>query len=907
VKYDTAALRADNPLETIAGRSVRLARDGKDFKGLCPFHAEKTPSFTINSAKRFFHCFGCGAHGDVIEFVSQLHQVSFLDACAILGGAADAPPVTLTPAPEAPDAPSLYRNLIAVRTPEDAIPKEGATLRAWNPKRDRWTYYHPSRVFVYRDAAGAPIGIVLRIELDEGRKLTPTLRYVALPGTGEIAWSHFPFDRPRPLYRLDKLTASPLSLPVLIVEGEKAADAAAALWDGPVVTWPGGGKSTAYVDWTPLAGRPLLLWGDADSEGERTMVGLDRENGRRWVGVGEHCNAAGAGPIRLIPWDHSRAKGWDAADAIAEHWTQAACDEWIEARAIDWTPPPPPPPRDDTPPDHAPPQADALTGDWPFRLLGFDNGVFFYLPNSLQQVIALSAAAHTPANLYTLAPSDWWRDHFPTKGGHNDFKVGDAISSLFERNAEIGIFESDRLRGRGAWIDAGRPTMHTGPLVTIGDTTTKPSKAPSRYIYEAKAPLAIKRAEPADNATAHRLVEITERITWENTLSASLLAGWIVTAPICGALKWRSHVWVTGPAGSGKTTVIDHIVAKVVGAIAIRRDGTTTEANLRQTLFHDARPVIFDEAESEDRAAALRIQAVVALARVASSGGSIGKGGKDGDPIDYVMRSCFCFSSINTAVSHYADESRISKLVLKKNDDPDAEAQYRQLMNDISDWFTEDFAASMFARTIENMTTLLANAQMFTNAAAAVLHNRRAADQIGTMIAGLYLCHNTNLITYEAAVTWIKSRNWNEHAILEGPRDEARLLTRLTTSIRRVPSDTGPRDVAIGELIEIAAKAQTFMGVTPDVANKELGRIGFKVHRPAGYPPYFTVANRSPAIEKILDGTPWQRDWVRPLRSLKDASPAPPTYFCPGMIERGTVLTVSLLGSEATAEQQYAA
>jgi len=64
----------------IVGRVVKLTRKGREFSGLCPFHGEKTPSFTVSEEKGFYHCFGCGAHGDVIKFLMQHQNLSFADA-----------------------------------------------------------------------------------------------------------------------------------------------------------------------------------------------------------------------------------------------------------------------------------------------------------------------------------------------------------------------------------------------------------------------------------------------------------------------------------------------------------------------------------------------------------------------------------------------------------------------------------------------------------------------------------------------------------------------------------------------------------------------------------------------------------------------------------------------------------
>jgi DNA primase len=73
-------LRSRLSIAEIVGEKVKLTRKGREFTGLCPFHHEKTPSFTVNEEKEFYHCFGCGAHGDVIRFLTDAHKYSFLEA-----------------------------------------------------------------------------------------------------------------------------------------------------------------------------------------------------------------------------------------------------------------------------------------------------------------------------------------------------------------------------------------------------------------------------------------------------------------------------------------------------------------------------------------------------------------------------------------------------------------------------------------------------------------------------------------------------------------------------------------------------------------------------------------------------------------------------------------------------------
>lgn len=81
-------LRSRTMLSTLIGRSIKVTRAGREYKACCPFHHEKTPSFTINDEKGFYHCFGCGAHGDAIRWMTDQRGLSFMDAVKELAATA---------------------------------------------------------------------------------------------------------------------------------------------------------------------------------------------------------------------------------------------------------------------------------------------------------------------------------------------------------------------------------------------------------------------------------------------------------------------------------------------------------------------------------------------------------------------------------------------------------------------------------------------------------------------------------------------------------------------------------------------------------------------------------------------------------------------------------------------------
>src|SRR5882672_5082083 len=84
-------LRNHIPISEVVGKRVPIKRHGREFQALCPFHKEKSPSFTVSDEKGFYHCFGCGAHGDAIGFVMRSEALSFPDAVERLAREAGLP------------------------------------------------------------------------------------------------------------------------------------------------------------------------------------------------------------------------------------------------------------------------------------------------------------------------------------------------------------------------------------------------------------------------------------------------------------------------------------------------------------------------------------------------------------------------------------------------------------------------------------------------------------------------------------------------------------------------------------------------------------------------------------------------------------------------------------------------
>ncbi|MDB5720885.1 MAG: primase, partial [Alphaproteobacteria bacterium] len=81
-------LRSRTSLAALVGKSVKLQKAGREWKACCPFHKEKTPSFTLSDEKGFYHCFGCGAHGDAIRWLTDTRGLPFMEAVKELADSA---------------------------------------------------------------------------------------------------------------------------------------------------------------------------------------------------------------------------------------------------------------------------------------------------------------------------------------------------------------------------------------------------------------------------------------------------------------------------------------------------------------------------------------------------------------------------------------------------------------------------------------------------------------------------------------------------------------------------------------------------------------------------------------------------------------------------------------------------
>ena len=200
----------------------------------------------------------------------------------------------------------------------------------------------PESSWQYRNQAGQLLGAVYRfLTSDGGKEVLPCVwaRH-EVSGKGEWRWLSFP--DPRPLYGLDRIETNK---PILIVEGEKCADAAQAevgQWLS-VLTWPGGGKAVKKADFSAVAGHKVMVWADCDSkrtvpsDPDSPLLPEEKQPGVKAANeIVEICRALGCQVRQIsIPAPGEKPAGWDVADLIVEGIKGRALFDWIRARVAE--------------------------------------------------------------------------------------------------------------------------------------------------------------------------------------------------------------------------------------------------------------------------------------------------------------------------------------------------------------------------------------------------------------------------------------------------------------------------------------------------------------------------------------------------------------------------------------------
>jgi len=493
---------------------------------------------------------------------------------------------------------------------------------------------------------------------------------------------------------------------VLIVEGEKAAHFLDTILDHKkwVICCNGGSevmkKPSSYNVFNKLDIKHVFFWPDNDEPGFK-VIGFIKE---RFDKVS----------VLKIPDDFE--KKWDAADAVLAGWNADTIEKFIFQNLY----------------------SDEEIDPQYFKALSHDHENFYFMSYRLGLVKPVKQESITLGFLKILAPREYWVNKYPSSDGmKGNYDSDTAIEDIISIAITTPYHEIGRIRQLGAWDDDGRYVFHYGTGLMVDGKNVSLFDFKTNNIYEKKGYLSF-------SEDGYKEVDLKEIATIINRFSISskqekyLFIGWIIMSLVGGALDWRPHIWLTGEAGSGKTSAIDFI-RKIMDTATIVETGSSSEAGIRQRLKVSTLPVLIDELEVMDERTSKNLKAIKSLIRQASSGTRVSRGTANHAGIDFVIKSMFCVGSISPQIAESADMTRFTLINFDKDlqGSPEEWIKTENMMNEI---LTPEYINGLkyfVASNIKNIIDILKKAfRVFSELG----YTARLSQQYSVLTIGAFIC-----------------------------------------------------------------------------------------------------------------------------------------------------------------------
>jgi hypothetical protein len=485
------------------------------------------------------------------------------------------------------------------------------------------------------------------------------------------------------------------------------------------------------------------------------------------------------------------------------------------------------------------------------------------------------------------------------------FDQAAAARALIEECVRRGVFDpAGKMRGSGAHRQRGGGlVLHCGDKLLASQHTLDGSIKgwswcdPGFYeghVYTAASAIPRPHHEDAHPRCAEKVLRTLMTWNWKRPLmDARFALGGIGASMIGGALPWRPNIWITGARGTGKSTLNGEggLLDEIFGRGQFRT-GNASAAAIRQSLQNSTVPVMFDEIEASNDNR--RVSEVIELARIASSGEKMHRGGQDHQAHEFTLRSAFWFSSINIPPLKPQDRSRLAILELKplKAGSPPPELAKLKL---------PQIGAQLMRRMVDGWQRLEGTKNKYHAALSAGGHDNRACDQFGTLLACAdLLLHDWDtadgLPDDEEVAHWAGLCRPDRMAEVAGEvPDHLECLHHILTS--EVQARGGDERVALGswlgEAVAYVSAPLLENGVQPgdEKADKRLQQMGLKLVNPRWKPSkgdksgawgatsyehqepgFLAVANSHQSLARLFAGTSWQgKVWRQALARCEGA------------------------------------
>ena len=477
-----------------------------------------------------------------------------------------------------------------------------------------------------------------------------------------------------------------------------------------------------------------------------------------------------------------------------------------------------------------------------------DNHYWFYSTEK-RMAFDLPTSQLTKQRLSAEATNDYWAGRY----GYGKDKDGEDTDSpcwgsvTAKLSAEVrraGPYDPEGLRKNGVWdedeglvVNIGNELWHKGERQPLNghQIKTKNVYAAGKIKYEMVKPLTVEQAAKIERAFF--------RLNYVRRADYVLLLGWIYAVQTFRALKWRPHIWITGDHGSGKSTILQYIRGMIPFSILV---SGATASGIRQGVNQNAFATIIDEAEPGKPHERGRIDAIVEMARLASTKGDykLLRGTPGGKVQEYNTNHVFCLGSIQFSRLSPADQSRFINIAFSsKGNDGEQFRQIDKAMNEAM-----GLADALLARCVANIDVFRENirrVEQFLSGNASRLSN-----QISPLVAGyLSLIHDGLLDDKKISeiINDVKSS-----AIADLKKDTDNDASRCLADILNLPLNFSNRTVA-QEIDDVLDWMRSGKDEQPQTALNSLGmRIDRKKWPNGTFKNTLFISNRNIALDNAL-------------------------------------------------------
>jgi putative DNA primase/helicase len=500
------------------------------------------------------------------------------------------------------------------------------------------------------------------------------------------------------------------------------------------------------------------------------------------------------------------------------------------------------------------------------KCLGYDGDDYCFITNKKPQVTRISVGSFSKTALLNLMDLEYWETRFRSKRG--SFDVEKAIDAMMRGCRSVGVFRNENIRGTGVWQDQGRTVINLGDRLWCQGKIIGYADFQTRYIYESSHIINAPRVDYLSAGDTLKFKRLLDQLSWKNPSSSKILLGWLALSGISPSISWRPHLWLTGPAGSGKTTVMKEIIARAA-VNCIQFLGKATEAGIRYSIGSNCLPILFDENETTDKTSMQRVSNIIDLFRVASSetDAKVVKGSASGKAVSYSIRFMAAVSSISVGLSTEQDLTRFSVLEMvtnKNNGFMDRGGIRDQLWNLLTDEYCQKFwsrSVYTYDRWKQNFKTLYP-----------ILMNRvssRYADQYGSLMAGYYTAIMDEPLTVDEANT---AASEDFIYVEEETKDHETNEINCLDYILGLKINEGGKTFTVMNLIELCKNSTT--EEQENYFQNLLMNHGFKI-----VGEMFHIRTVHPSLKNLMKESEWPINWGRSLKRIDGTESSVAIFF----------------------------